>query len=286
MTMDRNYLTNKNGALWLTEDEYDNLKINYRIKDIIFEQKSAFQDVMILDSHSFGRMLVLDGIVQTTAADGHIYNEMISHVPMAIHPNPKKVLIIGGGDCGVAKEVAKYEEVEHIDMVEIDEVVTKACLEHLPEVSGRLSDPRVNFIFEDGVKFVANKSDEYDVIIVDSSDPVGPAKVLFEKKFYASLHKALKSDGIMVCQSQSPVFHADVMKQSYTYISELFEKTKMYMAVVPTYPGGFWTFTLGSKKYMEVESSKVRNKDTKYVNEQIVTSCFSLPQFVKEQLEK
>lgn len=280
----QNYLSKRNGDLWLTEDEYDNLKISYRIKDIIFNQQSSFQDVMILNSYNFGRMLVLDGIVQTTSVDGYIYNEMISHVPMTIHPNPKKVLIIGGGDCGVAKEICKYEEVEHIDMVEIDELVVKACREYLPEVSGRLSDSRVQFIFDDGVKFAANKKNEYDLIIVDSSDPIGPAKVLFEKSFYQSLHTALKDDGIMVCQSQSPIFHADVMKQSYSRVGELFNEVKMYTAVVPTYPGGLWSFTIGSKKYIEAKPDRLTNKQTSYVNEQIVESCFSLPQFLVEKL--
>ncbi len=284
MELNKPYLSKKNGDIWLTENEYDNLKISYRIKDIIFDQQSSFQDVMILDSYDFGRMLVLDGIVQTTSVDGHIYNEMISHVPMSIHPNPKKVLIVGGGDCGVAKEVAKYEEIEHIDMVEIDELVVKASIEHLPEVSGRLADPRVYFIFEDGVKFVASKKNEYDLIIVDSSDPIGPAEALFEKSFYQSLHEALKDDGIMVCQSQSPLFHSDVMKQSYTRISELFKEAKLYTAVVPTYPGGMWSFTIGTKKHLDVNPSRVSNKQTKYVNEQMVERCFSLPQFLGEQL--
>lgn len=282
MELNKPYLSRKNGDLWLTEDEYDNLKVSYRIKDVIFDQQSSFQDVMILDSYHFGRMLVLDGIVQTTSVDGHIYNEMISHVPMSIHPDPKKVLIIGGGDCGVAKEICKYDGVEHIDMVEIDELVVKASIEHLPDVSGRLADPRVHFVFDDGVKFAAGKKNEYDLIIVDSSDPIGPAKVLFEKVFYQSLHDALKEDGIMVCQSQSPIFHADVMKQSYTRISELFEEVKMYTAVVPTYPGGLWSFTIGSKQHIQPNPSKVSDKNTKYVNEQIVDSCFSLPQFLVE----
>jgi len=274
------YLSKKNGDLWLTEDEYDNLKISYRIKDIIFDQKSSFQDVMILDSYNFGRMLVLDGIVQTTSLDGHIYNEMISHIPLSIHPDPRKVLIIGGGDCGVAKEVCKYDHVKQIDMVEIDELVVKACREHLPEVSGRLADSRVQFIFDDGVKFAKQKKDEYDLIIVDSSDPIGPAQALFEKSFYQSLHTALKKDGLMVCQSQSPIFHMDVMNQTYERIAEIFSEAKMYTAVVPTYPGGFWSFTIGSKKHIEPNPLKVRNKDTQYVNEQIIERCFALPQFM------
>lgn len=280
------YLTKDGQDYWLTEDEYDFLKIDYRIKEVIFKEKSPYQEVMILDSYPFGRMLTLDGIVQTTAADGYIYNEMISHVPIAIHHNPKKVLIIGGGDCGVAREVSKYEQIEQIDMVEIDEVVTKACLEHLTEVSGGLSDERVNFIFEDGVKFVKDKKNEYDIIIVDSSDPIGPAKALFEKSFYESLHVALKDDGLMVCQSQSPIFHQDVMKQSYSRIKEIFKEAKMYTAVVPTYPGGLWSFTIGTKKDFKIDVSKVKNKETRYVNEAIIESSFTLPQFLVQLLVK
>lgn len=276
------YLTTKNGELWLTEDERENLTISYRIKDVIFEEKSPFQHVMILDSYDFGRILALDGIVQTTARDGHIYNEMLAHVPLCIHPNAKKVLIIGGGDCGVAKEVCKYEHVEQIDMVEIDEAVVRACREYLPEVSGKLADERVNFIFEDGVKYVKDKENEYDCIIVDSSDPIGPAEVLFEKSFYESLHRALKEDGLMVCQSQSPFFHQEITKQTFSRISDIFPEAKMYIATVPTYPGGFWSFTLGTKKYTDVNIKQLTKKETFYVNEDVVKSCFSLPPFIKK----
>ncbi|MGA9173034.1 MAG: polyamine aminopropyltransferase, partial [Thermoactinomyces sp.] len=236
---------------WLVEDERENMKISYRIKDIIFEAPSDFQHVMILDSYDFGRMLVLDGVVQTTSLDGHIYNEMITHVPLSIHPDPKRVLIIGGGDCGAAREVAKYSGVEHIDMVEIDEMVVRVCKEHLQDVSGNLSDPRVHFIYNDGIEYIKHHKNEYDVIIVDSSDPIGPAKQLFERSFYQNIHEALKEDGLMVCQSQSPLFHRAVMEQTVHHIDELFPISKIYIATVPTYPGGFWSFTIGSKKYKD-----------------------------------
>lgn len=282
--MERNveYLQNFDGALWLTENDRDHLKISYKIRDVIFSESSPLQHVMILDSYDFGRMLVLDGVVQTTSIDGHIYNEMITHVPLHIHSNPKKVLIIGGGDCGAAREVAKYKEIEQIDMVEIDELVVKACKEHLPEVSGNLSDPRVNFIFDDGVQFAKNKVNEYDVIIVDSSDPVGPAEQLFEYEFYKNLHKALKEDGIMVCQSQSPIFHSSILKQTADSIRQLFTYSGTYTAVVPTYPGGLWSFTIGSKQHsLNPETFKKHTIETKYFNQEILKSCFALPEFMK-----
>ncbi|OEF99252.1 spermidine synthase [Vulcanibacillus modesticaldus] len=280
------YIQEVDGELWLTEDERDNMKLSYRVKDIIFAEQSPFQHVMILDTYDFGRTLVLDGVVQTTSVDGYIYNEMISHIPMTLHPNPKTVLIIGGGDCGVAKEVTKYDQVEHIDMVEIDKFVVDVSLKYLPEVSGNLSDERVNFIYTDGVKFVQELENKYDVIIIDSSDPVGPAEQLFSEEFYQNLHKALKPDGVMVCQSQSPAFHMDVTKQTYQRINNLFPITSIYTAVVPTYPGGLWSFTLGSKKYEPKNlGEKWQDKSTKYVNQGIVESCFVLPEFMKNNLK-
>lgn len=280
------FLSENENGLWMTEDERENLKIDYRIKEIVFEAKSPIQHVMILDSYSFGRMLVLDGAVQTTSLDGHIYNETISHVPLSIHPNPKKVLIIGGGDCGVAKEVCKYANVEQIDVVEIDQMVVEVCLKHLPEVSGGLSDPRVRFIFEDGVKYLQKTATKYDIIIVDSSDPIGPAEVLIEKSFYQSIFNALQDDGLMVCQSQSPIFHEEVMEKIFERVRDIFPKTKMFTAVVPTYPGGLWSFTLGSKDYVLPNSGQKKELDTLYVNKHILESCFSLPEFINKQLSK
>ncbi|SFJ75350.1 polyamine aminopropyltransferase [Thermoflavimicrobium dichotomicum] len=284
MTENLKYLQTVDGNTWLVEDEAENLKINYRINEVVYQERSPFQHVMVVDSPVFGRMLVLDGIVQTTSLDGHIYNEMITHVPLSIHPNPKRVLIIGGGDCGAAREVTKYEQVEEIDMVEIDELVVKACKEHLTEVSGNLSDPRVNFIFDDGIKHVKKYKDHYDVVIVDSSDPIGPATQLFERSFYVDIHAALKEDGLMVCQSQSPIFHMHILKQTYGYIQELFPISKVYTAVVPTYPGGMWSFTLGSKKYEQVMSDQF-DKDTKYVSQDILKQCFALPAFLQAALK-
>lgn len=306
------YIEKIDNEYWLVESEADSLKIFYKIKDILFCRQSKFQHVMILDSYDFGKMLVLDGIVQTTSADGFIYNEMITHIPMNIHPDPKRVLIIGGGDCGVAKEVSRYPEVKQIDMVEIDEMVVKACLEHLPEISGNLRDPRVNYIFEDGLKYVQDfsqqyaqdfngrknekglydeiennhggiENDLYDVVIVDSSDPVGPATSLFKADFYKLLYSILKDDGLMACQSESPIFYAKTMKNTYDRLSVIFPVTRLYTTAVPTYPGSIWSFTLASKKYSRVNPSKI-GKETVFVNKEILENCFAIPEFIKKSL--
>lgn len=278
------YLHQDESGTWLTESERENLQIKYRVKEVIFEQSSPFQHVMVLNSYDFGKILALDGIVQTTSMDGHIYNEMIVHVPLMLHPHPRKVLIIGGGDCGAAREACKHANIKQIDMVEIDQLVVDACMQHLPEVSGRLSDPRVQFIYDDGVEFVKHHKNTYDVIIVDSSDPVGPAQQLFELDFYRNLHSALKHDGMMVCQSQSPIFHKDVMKQSFEHIQSLFPFTKLYQAVVPTYPGGLWSFTLGSKQPLNSQINKKFPQNTQYFNKGIMQSCFQLPEFLQNIL--
>lgn len=234
------YLQKNGDDIWFTEVERNNLKIDYRIKKVIYSENSPYQHVMILDSHDFGRMLVLDDAIQTTAMDGYIYNEMISHIPLNVHPNPKNILIVGGGDCGVAREVAKYPGVSRIDMVEIDETVVRVCKKHLQEVSGNLSDPRVNFIFQDGTTFVKEKREHlYDIIIIDSSDPVGPAVKLFELEFYKDLYDCLHKDGLMVCQSESPIFYSEMMVNIYKRLNSLFPIVKMFIATVPTYPGGF-----------------------------------------------
>ena len=278
------YLRKVGDEIWFTEFEKDNLKIDYRIKEVVYSETSPFQHILILDSYDYGPMLVLDGAIQTTARDGYIYNEMITHVPLNIHPNPKNVLIIGGGDCGAAREVAKYPGIEKIDMVEIDEKVVEVSKKYLKEVSGNLSDPRVNFIFDDGSAYVKQKRDYlYDVIIVDSSDPVGPAVKLFELEFYKDLYNNLHEDGLMVCQSESPIYYPEMMVSIHRRLNNVFPIVKMYMATVPTYPAGFWTFTIGSKKYHE-PNPEAFDKETKYVNKEIIKSCFSLPNFVKAQL--
>ena len=277
------YLQRSQDMLWLTEDEQDNLRISYRIRDVLFEEQSPFQHVMVLDSYDFGPMLVLDGVVQTTSADGYIYNEMLAHMPLSVHPAPRRVLIIGGGDCGVAKEAAKYDAVETIDLVEIDEAVVRACRRYMPDVSGGENpDPRIRHHYTDGVEFVRNKQGEYDVIIVDSSDPVGPAEQLFSTEFYRDLHHALNEGGLMVCQSQSPIFHQDVMMRSYERIGRLFADTRMFTAVVPTYPGGLWSFTIGSKRPLPAPEDIRFDKEARYVTENVLRASFALPAFLEK----
>lgn len=271
-------------TLWFTEEEQNNLRIDYRINKIIYDTYSPYQHIVIADSYDFGTMLILDDAIQTTAADGFIYNEMITHVPICSHANPKKVLIIGGGDCGAAREVAKYSNIERIDMVEIDEMVVKASKKYLKEVSGDQEDKRVNYIFTDGVRYAKECKEQYDIVIIDSSDPVGPAVELFSKEFYSNIYKILKHDGIFVCQSESPIFYTNTMKKIFNNLQDIYMDVKLYTAIVPTYPGGLWSFTMASKKSISIKPEKLMG-DNQYVNKGILESCFNLPEFVKRSLK-
>lgn len=284
MIKDKSNIQKIDENLWFTEEEKNNLRINYGINDITFDDCSPYQHIMIADSPDFGPMLILDGIVQTTSADGFIYNEMIAHIPMCSHPDPKKVLIIGGGDCGVAREITKYPCVKKIDMVEIDEMVVKACKEHLREISGNLNDKRVNFIYTDGVKYIKECSNKYDIIIIDSSDPIGPAVELFSMDFYKNVSNILEDGGIFACQSESPIFYADVMKDIYKNLCDIYKEVKVCTAVVPTYPGGLWSFTIGSKESIDTKPERLSG-DNQYVNAGILKSCFYLPEFVRKTLD-
>ncbi|MBX6395024.1 MAG: spermidine synthase, partial [Alicyclobacillaceae bacterium] len=209
-------------------------------------------------------------------------------IPLAAHPNPERVLVIGGGDGGVVRECLKYDSVREIDMVEIDERVTAACYRYLPELAGRIYDPRVRLRFEDGVEYVKHCREQYDVVIVDSSDPIGPATALFHESFYRDVRQALRPGGLMVCQSESPLFYLSVLQNTYRVLSGLFPVTRTYWASVPTYPGGLWTFTLASLDPDPLDgqmAGRIRDEDTRYVTADIAAASFALPSFVRRALE-
>lgn len=280
---------NWNGEMWLADsEEQDGFSSFWKVKQVLHKEQSEFQEVSVIETVGFGRALVLDGVIQTTERDAYIYNEMITHVPLATHPHPRKVCLIGGGDCGAAREVVKYPTVERVDMVEIDPKVVEVSRQYLPTVAGEgESDPRIRFIYEDGAAYIRAHKDEYDVVIVDSSDPVGPAAVLFEEPFYRDVYAALKSDGLMVCQSESPVFYPHVLKRVRDTLQSMYPVVRTYLATVPTYPGGIWSFTLASKQAdpLQAPPERLREEETKYVNRDIFRSCFFLPNDVRKIME-
>jgi spermidine synthase len=274
--------------LWFTEKQTEDLGITCKVRKTLHVEKSKFQDIALIDTNQFGRMLVLDGTIQTTIRDEFVYHEMISHVPLFTHPNPRRVAVIGGGDGGTIREILKHKSVEEAFLVEIDEKVVELARRFLPEISVALDDSRAKVCIEDGIEFVKNHKNEFDVIIVDSTDPVGPAVGLFVKEFYQSIHDALKEDGIFVAQTESPFFNDELIKSVYRDVQSVFPVVKVYLCNVPTYPSGMWCFTMGSKKFdpIEVPENKIKDLDCKYYCKDIHKAAFALPPFVKKLVEQ
>ncbi len=277
---------------WYAENHSKNVKFNIRIKDVVYSHQSEFQKIDVFDSFDFGRILVLDGYIMLTEKDEFIYHEMITHVPMSVNPKIENVLIIGAGDGGVVRELCKYDTIKNIDMAEIDKEVVEVSKKYLPFTSCSLEDKRVNLYFKDGLSFVRSKENEYDLIIVDSTDPFGPGEGLFTKEFYGNCYKALVEDGILVNQHESPFYDndANAMKRIHSRIVQSFDMAKVYQAHIPTYPSGHWLFGFSSKKYHPIKDFDERNFDgskikTKYYNAALHKGAFALPTYVEEMLK-
>ncbi|WP_221567345.1 polyamine aminopropyltransferase [Alkalihalobacillus sp. TS-13] len=270
--------------LWYTEKQTEKFGITAKIKQTLHTEQTDFQRLDMIETEEFGNMLVLDGMVMTTQKDEFVYHEMVAHVPLFTHPNPKHVLVVGGGDGGVIREVLKHSSVEKAVLVEIDGKVIEYSKKYLPEIAGDLDDPRVDVQVDDGFMHIAKSENEYDVIMVDSTEPVGPAAKLFEKGFYEGISKALKEDGVFVAQTDNPWFKADLISQVHRDVKEIFPVTRLYTANIPTYPSGLWTFTIGSKVQdpLKVDEERFHEIDTKYYTKELHTAAFTLPKFVRD----
>lgn len=279
--------------LWFSELHTPDVKLSIRADKQLYSGQSDFQRIDVFESKEFGRFLTLDGFMMLTEKDEFIYHEMITHVPMAVHPRAERILVIGAGDGGVIRELTRYETVKHIDMVEIDPLVVEVCKKYLPRTACRFDDPRVHLYFEDGLRFIRSKENEYDVIIVDSTDPFGPGEGLFTKEFYGSCYKALKEDGVMVNQHESPFYEADAeaCRRAHKRIVESFPISRVYQAHIPTYPSGHWLFGFASKRYHPVHDFdgiawKLLGIDTKYYTPQLHAGAFALPGYVEKLLRE
>ena len=218
--------------------------------------------------------------MQTTERDEFVYHEMIVHPPMHTHPAPQKILIIGGGDGGAAREAIKHNP-QRIDVVEIDEEVVKLSKKYLKKISMAYEDPRVHLHIENGIDFV-KKGGKYDIIIIDSTDPVGPAKTLFEREFYLNIKKCMHRDSIFVQQCGSPFYHPEELRESYMHLIKIFRYVKVYLAYIPTYPSGMWAFVMASDS--EIKRRRDLKLETKYYTDEIYDFSMALPKFVKEIL--
>lgn len=266
--------------LWFSEMQNEDVKFGVRVKSHLFSKESKYQKIDIFDSEFFGRVMILDGCFMVTEKDEFMYQEMLSHPGICFHPNPKKVLIIGGGDGGVAREVLKYD-VDRIDLVEIDEEVINVAKVYLPSLASSFSDPRLNVYNQDAFEFV-DTGRHYDLILVDSTDPVGFAASLFSEVFYMKARKLLGKDGILVTQSGSPFMNPEFIRKAYRGATAYFKYVKPYLSFVPSYPSGMWSYVLAS----DSEVKRQRDFQGKYFNDEVCDSLFSLPQFVKDVLDE
>lgn len=270
---------------WISDkwDEPRGRSLNIEIIKHLESKKSKYQQIDFYKSKAFGNILVLDGVFNTTEFDEFSYQEMIAHVPMFSHKNPRKILIIGGGDGGVAREVLKHD-VDSVDLCEIDEDVIKLSKKYLPTLALSYKNPKLKVFCEDGSKFIKNKKNSYDVIIVDSSDPFGPAESLFKKEFYSDLSVALKKNGIIAFQSESMFYDLETINNLKKINSDFYKIVKYYYTLVPTYPSGMIGFTICSKN--RDPEKKIREcdiKGLKYYNTQIHKASFVLPNFCKNK---
>ncbi|HBW37682.1 polyamine aminopropyltransferase [Desulfosporosinus sp. BICA1-9] len=277
--------------LWYTEPHTDNVRFSIKVDKPLYTGQSEFQRIDVFISKEFGTFFTLDGLMMVTEKDEFIYHDMIVHVPMATNPKIKNVLVIGAGDGGTVRELTRYSTIENIDMVEIDKMVVDVCREYLPQTACKLDDPRVNLYFEDGLKFVRSKANEYDLIIVDSTDPFGPGEGLFTKEFYGNCSKALKEDGILVNQHESPYYneYAKSMQRAHKRIQDYFPVCRVYQAHIPTYPSGHWLFGFASKTYdpltdLDAQAWNSLGLKTKYYNTEIHRGSFALPNYVLDLL--
>ncbi|BFH10504.1 polyamine aminopropyltransferase [Paenibacillus melissococcoides] len=270
--------------LWFTEKQTESFGITAKIRETYVNEQTPFQHLTLLDTEEFGRMLVLDGMVMTTVKDEFVYHEMVAHPALVTHPNPKKVLVVGGGDGGVMREIMKHPSVEKAVLVDIDGKVIEYSKKYLPEIACELDNPRVEVQVNDGYMHILNSKNEYDVIMVDSTEPVGPAAPLFERGFYQGIYDALKDDGLFVAQTDNPWFKADLIQKVNRDVKEIFPIVRVYAANIPTYPSGMWTFTMGSKKHdpLKVEEASIPEMETKYYSPRLHHAAFVLPKFVED----
>ncbi len=271
--------------LWLVEGHTPGYSVNWKITRTIYTEKTPYQELAVVETADFGRALILDGIVQITQADEFIYHEMITHVPLFTHPHPQEVLIIGGGDGATVREVLKHNP-SRVDLVEIDPQVIAASRRFLPEVGESLADPRVQIIVTDGLQYVKQTKQKYDIVLIDSSDPIGPATGLFGREFYQDVYQVLKADGLMVAQTESPIFNRELLAGVSRNLQEIFPITRVYLTCIPSYIAGFWTFSLASKKYDPWQPAQVKpaldNMALRYYTPAVHRAALVLPPFVKE----
>lgn len=275
--------------VWVEERVGDISAQKFRVSETLYSGHSEFQKVDVLKTEGYGIMLFLDGLVMLSERDEFIYHDMISHVPLYVHPRPHRVLIIGGGDGGTAREVLRHEDVKHCRMVEIDGMVVDVSKRFLRQTARGFDHPGLQLTIGDGVKFMAETRQRYDVVIIDSTDPIGPAKPLFGEAFYTDVFRVLADDGLVVAQGESTHYELEAQKTILNSVGKVFPRVQLYNYYNLTYPGGCWSFVFASKglcPLADLDSTRIarQNLEFSYYNEAVHRAAFALPSFQRKRL--
>lgn len=276
----------EDAELWLWDDLPElHMEVGYQINRLLHFERSKYQEISVAETAAFGRMLVLDGVPQITEKDGYIYNEMISHIGLLTHPAPQHVAMIGGGDCGPSREAAKYPGIKQIDVVEIDPRVTTVSRMWFNPNQAVEDDPRITISHEDGALWIQKQRERVDVLLVDRSDPYGPAAVLYSRAFYKHIYTSLSYDGVAVFQSGSPFFDMKGLKRTRERLRALFPIVRTYLTTIPSFPGGIWSFTVASKRHDPLTASFDKLPlGTRHINAAIAKASFELPENIRAAL--
>ncbi len=272
--------------IWFTEKHENKVGFTVKVKNVLYSGQSEYQKIDIIDTDSYGRILLLDDLVMTTEKDEFFYHEMISHIPLLAHGNPEKVLVIGGGDGGTIREVLKHPCVKEIVLCEIDKAVIDVSREYLPSIACCFDNPKVQIVIEDAVKYIENHKNCFDAVLIDSTDPLGPGVGLFTEDFYTNVKNSLRPGGVMSAQTESPIACQKEFKLINSLLNKVFPVVKPYFAPVPTYPGGYWSWTFCSndvKPTIKNERTAAElEKTSKFYNKELYNAVFAIPNYVKE----
>jgi spermidine synthase len=274
---------------WFYEHYKSVSAVGIHATQLVHEEKSEFQSIAVHDTVGHGRLLLLDGMVMLTELDEFVYHELVAHIPLCVHPDPKSVLVVGGGDGGAVREILRHPGVERVVQCEIDERVTRVCQQFIPAVAHQVEHPKVELVFADAVQYVAANPGTFDCILVDSTEPIGPAKALFSRSFFESLKRALKPGGIVAAQAESPFYAADVVKDTFATYREVFQHVHGYYGVIPTYPSGLWTFVWASDVHrpdaIDEPRAAALEPACRWYSRESARGAFLLPAFVRRLVD-
>ncbi|MEZ4452069.1 MAG: polyamine aminopropyltransferase [Nannocystaceae bacterium] len=268
---------------WFYEHYKDRSATGIRLDRLVHAEQSAYQSIKVYETVGHGRLLTLDDLVMLTELDEFVYHELLTHLPLCAHPRPERVLVVGGGDGGTVRECLRHPEVAEVVLCEIDERVTRVCQAHIPSVAGDVDDPRVTLVFADAIAYVREHPGAFDAILVDSTEPEGPAAGLFARDFFVDLRRALRPGGVISAQTESPFYAADTVRAAFTGLRTVFAEVHAYYGAIPTYPSGCWTFALASdtRTPADVDAARATALGGRYVNEGVIRGAFLLPEFIR-----